>query len=90
MSDQELKNRLTSFMETFELVFEHDWDFSKGCLTDEMQKHFIVEKGTFLSPEIGDESDESNNWANRGALLHEYRQLVEAMKAQNIYRSVAE
>jgi hypothetical protein len=87
MSDQELKNRLTRFMETFELVFEHDWEFSKSCLTDEMQKYFIEEKGTFLSPKV---SDEDNNWANRGSLLHEYRQLVEAMKAQDIYRSVVE
>ena len=83
MTDQELKNKMTEFMQCFELVFDGDWDFSKGCLTDDSQHHYIVADGTFLVPKV---ADEDNNWANRGALLAAYRELLAAMKAQGIHR----
>ena len=84
MNDQ-LKNLLTEFMSSFELVFGHDWEFSQGCLRDDSQ-HFIARGGTFLNPGV---DDESNNWANRGHLLDVYRRLVAEMKKAGIYQALS-
>jgi hypothetical protein len=82
--NDELKNLLTEFMSSFELVFDNDWEFSQGCLRDDWQQHFIVPGGTFLNPGV---NDESNNWANRGHLLDVHRRLVGEMKKAGIYRA---
>jgi hypothetical protein len=59
----------------FELVFDNDWEFTLHGISG-------IE-GTFLNPrERGQpmtEEDESNNWANRGALLSSFRQLKQAL-----------
>ena len=63
-----------SFLSAFELVFDNDWDMTKGCISNST---FISERGTFLAPEV---DDENNNWANRGALLAAYRHLKDVLK----------
>ena len=73
-----LERRLLDFLNSFVGVFDHDWDFSKNLLFDpEWAKIFIDDACTFLNPGV---DDESNNWANRGALLATYRRLTEALR----------
>lgn len=67
----EYNQLVLDFVETFNLVFENDWDFTKDLIDS---TSFISEHGSFIDPRV---EDESNNWANRGALLHAYRKLVE-------------
>jgi len=62
------------FLTEFELVFHADWEMSRGCL---LEANYIHPNGTFLEPMV---DDESNNWANRGALLEDWRELRRAMK----------
>ena len=78
---EELKERLSDFMVSFELVFDIDWDFTNSCLTCDYPEHFIAPGGTFLYPEI---EDESNNSANRGSLLSSYRRLVAEMEKEGL------
>jgi hypothetical protein len=62
---------LAELVDRLELVFDVDWDFAKGILTDaDCLSHFIAPGGTFLAPEV---NDEENNWANRARLLEAYR-----------------
>lgn len=79
--NDEFKKLLTDFISNFELVFDEDWEFSKGCLRDDFQKNFVAPDGTFLNPGV---DDESNNWANRGQLLHTYRNLIAEMQKQGM------
>jgi len=62
-------------------VLHEDWDYSAGCLSDEWRRFYIHPQGTFLEPfpavEGVPQEDESNNWANRGALLQAYRALCD-------------
>lgn len=58
----ELLSALNQFVSFFELVFDADWEMTKGCMED--SDHFII--GTFIHPMV---DDESNNWGNRGAFL---------------------
>ena len=67
---EELLASTESFLNAFELVFDLDWDMTKNCIAD--SGYLISESGTFLRPMV---NDESNNWANRGSLLEEYRNL---------------
>lgn len=61
----DIEQQLNSFLDSFELVFENDWDVSISRLAD-TNNHYISEHGTFLNPGV---DDESNNWGNRGSLL---------------------
>jgi hypothetical protein len=71
----ELQKRLVSFVCQFEWVFDGEWkDYTMGNICD---PGFIRSDGTFLNPQV---DDESNNWANRGSLLSAYRSLAEAMR----------
>jgi hypothetical protein len=65
-SVRELEEAISSFITSFELVFDNDWEMTKSCITDDC---FIRENGTFIQPGV---SDESNNWGNRGSLLWEH------------------
>jgi len=71
-----IEEELQDFLEHFESVFQNDWYVSKGCLQD-ADNIYISENGTFLNPQV---DDESNNWANRGALLASYRRLKTALE----------
>lgn len=65
----ELLSAYESFLSCFELVFDNDWECTLFKIKSE---NYISENGTFIEPCI---DDESNNWANRGGLLAEYRHL---------------
>ena len=72
---------MDSFVSMFELVFDLDWSMTQVCI--ENSEYLIDDKGTFLQPLV---DDESNNWANRGALLETYRHLLQCMKNCGIQR----
>lgn len=74
----ELEDVLSGFMFRFRNVFEYDWDCTKANMGD---PHFIAEDGTFLRPNVEDESD---NWGNRGGLLSSYRELIAVMEKHGI------
>lgn len=65
----EVMKAYEEFLFAFENVFHYDWEVTKDRISDPC---FISGQGTFISPGCDDESD---NWANRGALLSTYRQL---------------
>ena len=79
----ELEEAISSFLTSFEIVFDNDWDMTKNCITDTC---FIEDNATFLQPGV---SDESNNWWNRGSLLSSYRHLAKVLEKNNIPHSVA-
>ena len=67
------------FLQSFEFTFDGDWPhtltiLSAGQRTFEL---FIKPDGTFLNPGV---EDETSNWANRGALLNAYRELLRALE----------
>jgi hypothetical protein len=66
------------FTKMFELVFDNDWGFTQTLLKEENIDSFIRFDRTFLKPGV---EDESNNWANRGALLQAYREMREALQS---------
>ena len=72
----ELLGALRQFVSCFQLVFDHDWDYTRTQIEDP-EGWFIDKEGTFIDPMVG---DEENNWANRGSLLSAYRHLVACMK----------
>ena len=55
--DPELIEALREFLGAFEVVFQHDWNYTKIMIGDE------VEGGTFLKPGL---EDESEDWGSRG------------------------
>lgn len=79
---EELLVTAEAFLTGFEHVFDHDWYMTKDCMESE---HFISTEGTFVRPLV---DDESNNWANRGCLLGDYRELCDCIlrirKSKNI------
>ena len=77
----ELVSALDGFVSSFELVFDQDWDMTRSCLQN--PEHLIDQRGTFIQPLV---SDEGNNWANRGTLLAEYRELLECMEKYGVER----
>lgn len=66
---EELLATAETFLSSFELVFDNDWQMTKDSIESE---YFISESGTFVHPMV---DDESNNWWNRGSLLGNYREL---------------
>lgn len=64
-----LEDAISDFVQAFELVFDNDWWLTVDRCQDRL---FIEKNGTFLAPQV---EDESNNWANRGHLLDSYRRL---------------
>ena len=71
----QLLEALREFMCRFELVFDIDWEMTQAAVQN--ADHLIAEEGTFIQPMV---EDESNDWANRGALLAQYRDLVKCME----------
>jgi hypothetical protein len=72
-----LQQRLTSFMHSFEWVFDGEWEVFTEAVIRDTDHIYIAEGGTFLNPGV---EDESNNWANRGSLLGHYRRLKAIME----------
>jgi hypothetical protein len=87
----ELISRVAHFLGAFELVFDQDWDFTKGTICDdkEYRECFIAEKGTFLDPFPGEHftGGKGDNWANRSFLLSRYRELRAFMISEGLYES---
>ena len=77
----ELLKAVEAFAGMFELVFDNDWPTTQVNIGD--PTHLIEDRGTFLQPLVEDESD---NWANRGALLGAYRELLRRMEDCGIPR----
>ena len=71
---EELLATAETFLDSFELVFDNDWVKTKSCMED--SEYFISAAGTFVHPQV---DDESNNWANRRILLEHYRELRNCM-----------
>jgi hypothetical protein len=61
---------LQVFLDLFYLVFHDEWEYTRDRCTDPL---FIAPAGTFVEPRV---DDDSNNWANRGALLWAWRRLT--------------
>ena len=80
----ELKERIQEFLDTFELVFDIDWDFTKSRILDE---DFISEEGTFIEPVRGEffTGGKGDNWGNRSSLLAAYRELKAFAISEGLY-----
>lgn len=63
------------------LVFDHDWEMTVSQLSISTDPWVIAPQGTFLRPHV---ADESNNWANRGAVLAAYRHAVQILRARGV------
>lgn len=89
--DDKLKFAVEKFLKAFEMVFDKDWAYTKEKLgiideTEEQAEnaknaglesiHTISPDGTFLNPNVDDESED---WGFRGELLSEYRKLKELL-----------
>ena len=77
----ELLTAMDRFASMFQLVFDGDWPTTQENLKD--SSHFIDKRGTFIRPLV---EDEESNWANRGALLSAYRNLLQCMEDCGIQR----
>ena len=80
----ELKQRIQEFLDTFELVFDIDWEFTKSRILDE---DFISEEGTFLEPVRGKffTGGKGDNWGNRSSLLAAYREFKAFAISEGLY-----
>ena len=74
--DKELYDSAVEFMGSFERVFGNDWDHTRSSISVEDRRYI---KGTFLAPNV---EDESNDWSNRGALLSAYREFRKILEAR--------
>jgi hypothetical protein len=72
---------IREFVGAFEVVFGHDWDYSKWKIGQ------IKEGATFIDP---DEKYEMDDWWARGALLQKYRDLLAAMKKRNMEPAISD
>jgi hypothetical protein len=70
-----LEKAIAEFVGAFEVVFRHDWEYTKMMIGDE------AEGATFIEPKLADESED---WGARGALLEKYRILLAEMESKNI------
>jgi hypothetical protein len=73
VSRRELEEKLIRFLDTFERVFNYDWEHTQIVLRSSTHYSYISEDGTFLFPDVESERD---NWWNRGSLLSRYRDLT--------------
>lgn len=73
--DPELIEALREFIGSVEVVFHHDWSCAKMMIGDE------AEGGTFLKPELDDESED---WGSRGKLPENYRKLKSLMEQKKL------
>jgi hypothetical protein len=72
----EITEPLEQFIFGLETVFHEDWGMTRDCLSG--PNPLISAKGTFLYPNVEDQSD---NWGNRGGFLHRYRAVKRAFRA---------
>lgn len=72
---------VNDFLESFEVVFDNDWDHTLASLQDTCADIYEV-RWSFINNSSPDEGD---NWANRKWLLKEYRKLVKAMMEYDLH-----
>lgn len=85
--NEEFKVRLQDFLDTFELVFDNDWEFTKLNVLDDSDDWIHRNNGTFLNP-FPDEhftGGKGDNWANRSSLLSAYRELRAFSISEGLY-----
>jgi hypothetical protein len=75
MNDSEFEKAVAEFVGAFEVVFRHDWSYTKGMIGDER------DGATFVEPGLEDELDD---WWARGVLLEKYRRLLAVMEKMKI------
>lgn len=80
MNKEKLIEAAVVFADYFALVFDNDWEFTKGWIDEPFM---IAPDGTFIHPKV---EDEENNWANRARLLESYRELSALLKDAGIQR----
>lgn len=82
--NDEFNERFQDFINTFELVFDGDWEYTKDSISDE---YHIEKNGTFLNPFPGEHytGGKGDNWANRSSLLAAYRELKAFAISEGIY-----
>jgi hypothetical protein len=73
--DSELLEKLQEFMGAFEILFHHDWEYSKDMIGDEEKDM------SFLNPGL---EDETEDWGARGELLEKYRNLRAEMNKRKL------
>jgi hypothetical protein len=61
---------LLDFLDHLYLLLHDDWEHARDRCAD---PDYIAPTGTFLAPDV---DDESNNWANRGAFLAAWRRFT--------------
>jgi hypothetical protein len=79
MHDRELQNALVELMWAFEMVFHHDWPYTRVMLVP--FNAMIAEDGTFLEPRVANEVED---WCHRAMLLERYRKLRSLMDARGL------
>jgi hypothetical protein len=77
----EAERALLELVDSLAAVFDIDWEFTSEQLHVRTEPWFIAPGATFLRPGV---DDESNNWANRGALLAAYRDAVRVLRSRGI------
>jgi hypothetical protein len=77
--DQLLQQKMLNFLEVFELVFDHDWQYTRDAI---VEGSFIAPRASFVEPGV---EDEDANWGNRGALLIAYRDLLDSLVKQGLW-----
>ncbi len=70
-NNNQLRDRIQNFIDSFELVFDYDWVFTKDAINDEYQ---ISEKGSFLDPFPGKHycGGKGYTWGSRSSLFSAY------------------
>jgi hypothetical protein len=79
MHDRELQDAFVELMEAFEIVFHHDWPYTRVMLVP--FNAMIAEDGTFLEPRVADEVED---WGHRAMLLERYRKLRALMDTRGL------
>ena len=84
-NNNQLRDRIQNFIDSFELVFDYDWVFTKDAINDEYQ---ISEQGSFLDPFPGEYycGGKGDNWANRSSLFSAYRELKAYSISEGLYK----
>jgi hypothetical protein len=76
VTSPELETLLAQFLGAFDVVFNHDWEYSKELLERDME-YAVGSGGTFVEPVEG---WERKNWGARNALLNVHRLLLAEME----------
>lgn len=81
---QQLAELIQEFIDSFQLVFDYDWNYTKDSIND---FYLISEKGSFLNPFPGKFycGGKGDNWANRSSFLSCYRKFKAYCISEGFY-----